>query len=156
MRPALAPLLLLAACGGQGVPCDLARDRPATASSSADGGTPALAFDGDDATAWQSADSTGAWVQVDLGQQKEIAGARVLWGWDTATADNAESRLEVSLDGGGWTPAVTSTLTLPLRLQPQFLSFAPAQARYVRLLATRWGGGAGQVNTLEVLRTGCQ
>ncbi len=60
---------------------DLARDKPATASTfQTDDKWPAAAFDGDPETRWCASDgSAPQWLQVDLGQPETLTGCRIVW-----------------------------------------------------------------------------
>jgi putative heme-binding domain-containing protein len=81
---------------------DLARDKPATASSfQTDDKSPMAAFDGDPETRWCAADASAPqWLQVDLGQAETISGYRVVWEHDEVVHP---FKVEGSLDGAVWT-----------------------------------------------------
>ncbi|HEY3482228.1 MAG TPA: discoidin domain-containing protein, partial [Streptomyces sp.] len=90
--------------GGGGTPppdCgsgNAALNRPATASSTENGGTPAsAAVDGDPATRWSSAASDPQWLQVDLGTSQTIC--QVGLSWETASA--TAFQIQVSDTGTG-------------------------------------------------------
>ncbi|MEV3854150.1 discoidin domain-containing protein [Streptomyces sp. NPDC050095] len=77
-----------------------AKGRPATASSTENGGTPAsAAFDGDTGTRWSSAASDPQWVQVDLGSSQSIC--KVDLNWEAAYAK--AFKIQASADGQNWT-----------------------------------------------------
>ncbi|MEB3967111.1 discoidin domain-containing protein [Streptomyces kunmingensis] len=77
-----------------------AKGRPATASSTENGGTPAsAAFDGDNGTRWSSAASDPQWVQVDLGSSQSIC--KVDLNWEAAYAK--AFKIQASADGQSWT-----------------------------------------------------
>ncbi|MFJ4716558.1 discoidin domain-containing protein [Streptomyces sp. NPDC088785] len=77
-----------------------AKGRPATASSTENGGTPASnAFDGDTATRWSSAAADPQWVQVDLGSSQSIC--KVDLNWEAAYAK--AFKIQASADGQNWT-----------------------------------------------------
>ncbi|MYW63131.1 sialidase [Streptomyces sp. SID8379] len=77
-----------------------AKGRPATASSTENGGTPAsAAFDGDTATRWASAAADPQWVQVDLGSSQSIC--KVDLNWEAAYAK--AFKIQASADGQNWT-----------------------------------------------------
>ncbi|MER5951615.1 discoidin domain-containing protein [Streptomyces sp. NPDC001904] len=77
-----------------------AKGRPATASSTENGGTPAsAAFDGDTATRWSSAATDPQWVQVDLGSSQSIC--KVDLNWEAAYAK--AFKIQASADGQNWT-----------------------------------------------------
>ncbi|MER6850690.1 discoidin domain-containing protein [Streptomyces flaveolus] len=76
-----------------------ARDKPASASSVENAGTPAsAAFDGDAGTRWSSQASDPQWVQVDLGSVRDLC--KVDLNWEAAYAK--EFRIEASSDGQSW------------------------------------------------------
>jgi hypothetical protein len=69
----------------------LSQNKPATASSTENGGTPAsAAVDGNTGTRWSSASSDSQWLQVDLGAKATIT--QVLLNWETAYATPSRSR----------------------------------------------------------------
>ncbi|HET6711421.1 discoidin domain-containing protein [Amycolatopsis sp.] len=78
---------------------DLARGKPASSLSVADGNPPERAFDGDPDTRWTSGYSDNQWLQVDLGAA--TAFDRVVLTWETAYA--ATFAIQVSQDGEAWT-----------------------------------------------------
>lgn len=94
--------------------------------------------DGDLRTRWSSAWVDEAWAMVDLGRADEVS--RVVLHWDLAHA--SAYALQVSDDpNGGWRTVASETAGDGGRDE---LRFAPARARYLRLLAgrradTRWG-----------------
>ncbi|NTW42529.1 MAG: hypothetical protein HGA44_22090, partial [Cellulomonadaceae bacterium] len=85
---------------------DIALARPASASSSENGGLlPSAAVDGNGATRWASAWGEPQWLQVDLGARRSVC--RVIMHWETAYARTIQ--LSTSPDGRTWTPATTLT-----------------------------------------------
>ncbi|WP_125773081.1 discoidin domain-containing protein [Antribacter gilvus] len=77
-----------------------AQNRPATASSTENAGTPAsAAFDGNAGTRWSSAASDPQWVQVDLGSSQSICKVDLSWEAAYATA----YKVQASADGTTWT-----------------------------------------------------
>jgi beta-glucosidase len=116
---------------------DLALGKKATTSSlqetqfSAD-----LAVDGNSATRWASGFKDGEWLAVDLGKKERIG--RVHFNWEGAYAQ--AYRIEVSDDGQTWTPVYTNENG---QGDIEDVSFAPVEARYVRLVgvkrATKFG-----------------
>ena len=128
---------------------DLARGRPALASSSEREDTKAEnAVDDNGESRWSSQFSDPQWLRVDLGRATTVA--RVLLRWETAFA--AAYRLEVSLDGREWREVYA---TATGQGGEELLSFAPAAARYVRLTGTRRGTEYGySLYTPGGLRTG--
>ncbi|MDF9811059.1 discoidin domain-containing protein [Streptomyces sp. SPB162] len=84
-----------------------ALNRPATASSTENGGTPAsAAVDGNAGTRWSSAAADPQWLQVDLGSAQDIC--QVSLSWETAYA--TAFQIQVSATGtGDWTTIHTAT-----------------------------------------------
>ena len=141
-------------------PSDLARDQPATASSSETGTTtPNKANDGNSGTRWSSSFADNQWWQVDLGSVKPVD--RVSLNWEAAYASSY--KIQVSSDGTTFTTVATVSATGP---GLKTTDFAETPARYVRVLgvtrATAYGisfwdaqvfdmgsggGGAVPVNT---------
>jgi hypothetical protein len=112
-RPDLAPTANLARC------------RPATASSEEAGEYAEAAVDGSVATVWSPTASTAS-LTVDLGKVSRISNVVTTWG-DTAPAT---SRILTSTDGTTWTER---RRTSEGKLQP------PVDARYVRVEVTSAG-----------------
>jgi hypothetical protein len=105
---------------------NLARCRPATATSEDPGMYAEAAVDGSEATVWApDAGATGS-TTVDLGQRVRLKTIAVDW-TDTRPAS---SSIETSLDGSTWTPAPTDASG---KLKN------PTTARYVRVTVTRPG-----------------
>jgi hypothetical protein len=91
-----------AACGTD----DAALNRPATASSTENAGTPAsAAVDGSTGTRWSSAFSDPQWLQVDLGAPQTVCGVGLNWEAAYATA----YKVQVSADGTTWTDVYSTT-----------------------------------------------
>lgn len=91
-----------AACAGT----DLARGRPATASSAENAATAAsAAVDGDAGTRWSSAFSDPQWLRVDLGASATVC--QVVLNWEAAYA--TAFQLQVSPDGNTWTTVYSTT-----------------------------------------------
>jgi putative membrane-bound dehydrogenase-like protein len=120
---------------------DLARDKPATASSfQSDDKSPLAAFDGNPETRWCAADgSTPQWLQVDLGKPETLTGYRIAWEDSEGTY---RSKLEGSSDGQTWTMLDDRTAG---REKPQGPAVRfPNEAkgvRYVRLTGTEAEAG---------------
>jgi hypothetical protein len=148
-------------------PCDLcdrdmAYKRPASSSGFVWGNKPYKAFDGDDSTTWSSNLSTGAYLQVDLGQPMGIEGARVKWGWDANYGSSATSELrcrttvdpdapdDPNTPNDDWKYLATLTHTQATSGTPQTVSFPRTDCRHVRLLATQWNDGWGYVSDFQV------
>ncbi len=79
---------------------NLALFQPATASSTTTPNTPALAFDGNVNTRWESLWSDPQWVQVDLGVQANIH--TIVLNWENAAGKNYS--FSTSTDGQTFTP----------------------------------------------------
>ncbi|GAA4831743.1 discoidin domain-containing protein [Kitasatospora terrestris] len=90
------------ACGT----ADAALNRPATASTTENAGTPAsAAVDGSTGTRWSSAFGDPQWLQVDLGAPLPVCGIGLTWEAAYATA----YRIQVSADGTAWTDVYATT-----------------------------------------------
>ena len=133
---------------------DLARDKPATASSfQSDDTGPGAAFDGDPDTRWCASDgSAPQWLQVDLGSRREITGVRLVW-------EHGEVRhpfkLEGSNDGNRWALLAdrTSSQDASQAVAVAF-STGPKSYRHVRLTApTTEPGHWVSLSSVEVLGT---
>ncbi|HXG76564.1 MAG TPA: PQQ-dependent sugar dehydrogenase, partial [Gaiellaceae bacterium] len=116
---------------------DLARGRPASASSSEGAAyLPGNAVDGDSFTRWSSAFSDSQWWQVDLGSVRSVSEVRL--NWETAYASRYQ--ILTSQDGQSFTLAAEQQATSPGWLSTVF---PERGARYVRVLgltrATPWG-----------------
>jgi beta-glucosidase len=113
-----------------------ALNRPATASSTENAGTPAAAaVDGNTGTRWSSASSDPQWLQVDLGSAQPVCGVSLNWETAYATA----FQIQVSTDGTTWTP-VYSTTTGTGGTQNLTVS---GTGRYVRMYGTARATGYG-------------
>ncbi len=115
--------------GGCGT-TNVALNRPATASSSENAGTPAgSAVDGNTTTRWSSQFSDPQWLQVDLGSVQSIC--KVVLQWEAAYGK--QYQIQVSSDAATWTTIYTQsngaggieTLTIS------------GSGRYVRLYGTQ-------------------
>lgn len=97
---------------------------------------PALAIDGRLDTRWSSPASDPQWLQIDLGQEADLCGLTLHW----ETAFASAYTIQLSTDGTNWTDVYATDQGDGLT---DDLFFAPARARYVRLLgrqrATQWG-----------------
>ncbi len=121
----------------------------ATASNSQSGHGPALAVDGRRDTAWQSEATQGrAWLELDLGYQREFGGLTLHW-QNGAHATHYE--VELSSDRQRWVSV--------RRVQngdggTDFLRLPESQARFVRLslergIASNYGVADLEVESLE-------
>jgi len=107
----------------------LSQGRPATASSTENGGTPAsAAVDGNLGTRWSSAFSDPQWLQVDLGAPATIN--RVVITWEAAYAKNFT--IQTSANGTSWT-TINTTVNGTGGVQTLNVT---GSGRYVRLNTT--------------------
>ena len=130
-----------AAGGSAGSTCgtaNAAQGKPATASSTENGGTPAsAAFDGNGGTRWSSQWSDPQWLQVNLGSAQKIC--KVTLQWENAYGKSFQ--IQGSNDGNSWTPLATvtngagGTQTLPVT--------DPGSYQYVRMNGAVRGTGYG-------------
>src|SRR5712691_10378578 len=153
--------------GGGGSSCgttNAALNRPATASSAENAGTPAsAAVDGNTGTRWSSAFSDPQWLEVDLGSSQTIC--QVTLNWEAAFAKAFQ--IQTSPDGTNWT-SIFSTTTGTGGIQTLNVS---GTGRYIRMLGTvratqfgysLWefsvfaGTGGGGGNTVTVTNPGSQ
>ncbi|MFH0954342.1 MAG: discoidin domain-containing protein [Verrucomicrobiota bacterium] len=145
MRRSLPTLLLFAfALQGPGDawsadPEAAARLIPAAAqaSSASDPNSAAeKAGDGDPQTRWSSKNTDHEWLTIDLGQERTIGEAVLVW----EAACGEVYQVQVSADGTTWYVVFTETAGEPGRRQ---ISFDPVSARYVRMYGikrkTDWG-----------------
>jgi hypothetical protein len=113
------------ACSGT----NAALNRPATASSTENTGTPAsAAVDGSTTTRWSSAFSDPQWIQVDLGSPVSLCQVTLNWEAAYATA----FQIQVSTDASTWT-SVYSTTTGTGGVQTLAVT---GTGRYVRMNGT--------------------
>ena len=114
------------ACGT----ANAALNRPVTASSVENAGTPAAnAVDGNAGTRWSSAFSDPQWIRVDLGAAASVC--RVVLQWEAAFA--RAFQVQVSADGTTWT-TIFSTTTGTGGTQSLTVS---GSGRYVRMNGTQ-------------------
>jgi hypothetical protein len=144
---------------------DLARCRPATASSAVSGAIPLAAVDGSPATDWRP-QATPANLVVPLGGRRTVGSATLLWGrqWPPAPAPNVPPppgpvrtlrpvsyRLQASLDGTHWV-TVALVRGAGSRIRDR-LSFGPVHAAYMRLLVSATShGDAPMLQELRLTR----
>src|SRR6266545_3724615 len=123
--------------GGAGCgTANAALNRPTSASSTENAGTPAsAAVDGNAGTRWSSAFSDPQWLQVDLGSGTTVC--QVVLQWETAYA--RAFQIQVSDDATAWT-TIYSTTTGTGGMQTLDVS---GTGRYLRMYgtarATGWG-----------------
>jgi mRNA-degrading endonuclease toxin of MazEF toxin-antitoxin module len=119
---------------------NVARGCPTTASSEVTdsrGDCPArFATDGKLGTRWSSEFADPQWIMVDLRQVRRIS--RVSLAWETAFGK--AYRIQVSTDGQDWRDVYSTDQGRGGR---EDISFAPADARYVRLYGTARGTQCG-------------
>ncbi|MCP2327141.1 beta-glucanase (GH16 family) [Hamadaea flava] len=120
--------------------CDTATNaalnKPATASSTENAGTPAsAAVDGNSGTRWSSAAADPQWIQIDLGSTVSVCQVTLTWETAYATA----YQVQVSADAATWT-SIYSTTTSTGGTQPLTVA---GSGRYLRVYgtarATQWG-----------------
>jgi hypothetical protein len=115
----------VAGCGTN----NAALNKPATASSIENAGTPAsAAVDGNTGTRWSSAFSDPQWLQVDLGSTLTIC--RVVLNWETAAGKSFQ--IQTSNDATNWT-SIYSTTTGTGGIQTLTVA---GSGRYVRMYGT--------------------
>ncbi|MFF5216439.1 penicillin acylase family protein [Micromonospora sp. NPDC000442] len=115
---------------------NLAAGRPVTASSSQLFNGAGRAVDGDLGTRWASSWSDNQWLRVDLGSVRQVG--RVVLAWEAAHARSY--RVEVSADGATWRPVWSTTAGDG---GTDVVTFAPQQARYVRMYGLTRGTSYG-------------
>ncbi|MFC6155146.1 choice-of-anchor D domain-containing protein [Kribbella jiaozuonensis] len=144
---------------GIGTDTNLARGKPATASSQVNGTqTPATATDGDANTYWESTNNAfPQWLQVDLGTAQSIGKVTLklppssAWGTRTQTLS-----VQTSTDGSSFsTPVASATYTFTSPANVVNITVPATNARYVRVNITgNSGWPAGQVSEFEVYPSG--
>ncbi|MFE7393405.1 family 20 glycosylhydrolase [Streptomyces sp. NPDC057582] len=117
---------------------DLARGRPATASSLETPALPAAdAVDGDAATRWSSAwTDNPQWISVDLGADRPVGRVRLVWEAAYAKA----YQVQTSADGSKWTTVRTVS---DGDGGTDELTSLGAHGRYLRILGTQRGTAWG-------------
>ncbi|MEV6971522.1 discoidin domain-containing protein, partial [Hamadaea sp. NPDC051192] len=107
-----------------------ALNKPATASSTENAGTPAsAAVDGNTGTRWSSAFADPQWLQVDLGSTQTVCQVVLTWEAAYATAD----QVQVATSGSGPWTAVYSTTTSTGGTQTLTVN---GSGRYIRVYGT--------------------
>src|SRR5690349_8515407 len=108
----------------------VSQGKPATASSTENGGTAAAnAVDGNAGSRWSSAFSDPQWLQVDLGASATIT--RVVINWEAAYA--RDFTIQTSANGSTWT-TISTTVNGTGGVQTLNVT---GSGRYVRLNTTR-------------------
>ncbi|WP_433371518.1 discoidin domain-containing protein [Streptosporangium sp. CA-115845] len=121
---------------GQCGTTNAALNKPSTASSTENGGTPAsAAFDGNNGTRWSSVAGDPQWIQVDLGSTQTIC--RIDLRWEAAYA--SAFKLQGSANGTTWTD-LKSVTGATGGVQSHEVS---GSARYVRMQGTTRATGYG-------------
>jgi len=119
--------------GGSSSQTNIALNKPATALSIENSNYPAsYAFDGNLSTRWSSAFSDPQWIAVDLGATYNITGVKLYW--ETAYAKSFQ--IQVSTDNINWTTVYSTTNGTG---GVNDITFAPVNARYVRMYGTERG-----------------
>jgi hypothetical protein len=108
---------------------NLALGGTATSSSSAAGSNAAAVVDGSAATEWTAGSASPETLVLDLGGSYSVSEVRLDWGRDHASTFTAQT----STDGQTWSTATTTTGGLG---GVESTSFAPVQARYLRIELT--------------------
>ncbi|MGW4467094.1 DUF1996 domain-containing protein [Micromonospora sp. NPDC004704] len=131
---AVGAIELQAAGAAVGTP--LSQGRPALASSTELGESPAAAaFDGNGTTRWGSSWSDPQWLRVDLGATASIS--EVVLQWEAAYA--RAFQIQTSPDGNAWTTVYSTTNATG---GTQTLTVT-GSGRYVRMYGTQRGTGYG-------------
>lgn len=119
---------------------DLARGKPVVASS---GESAQQAVDGDYYSTWSSGKSDDEWTYVDLGKAQTVDRVNLLWGWKIHAQDySIDVATDRPEDQDSWTTVYTETNHPYITWEATCrVSFAPTQARYVRMHATKRAGG---------------
>jgi len=152
-----ASLLGLAGATPRGKPAppameDLARDKPATASSfQGDDKWAGAAVDGEAGTRWCASDgSAPQWLRVDLGKPEALTGCRIVWESDEAAY---LYKVEGSPDGKSWSVLSDHTRDAT-RGADRAHKFAARNIRHVRLaIAEVADGHWASLFTFEVFGT---
>ncbi|WP_093515302.1 discoidin domain-containing protein [Stigmatella erecta] len=136
--------------GGSTPTGDLAKGRPATASST-ENNDPNLAatyaVDGNAGTRWSSASLDAQWIRVDLGSAQQIG--QVVLDWEGAYAKTYT--IQGSTDDVNWTTLASITSGAPGREEIN----VSGTARYVRMLGGERGTGYGySLWSFEVYKSG--
>jgi hypothetical protein len=114
------------------------------------------AFDHEAGTFWRSDQSTGAWLQVDLGSNHLLDALVVDWAPDMdATGPVAQSTVMTSLDGLQWSYLYTLGHVPEYSGVPRQVWFPQRVARYVRFTGTKWHEGGALVRSLEFYGPEC-
>ena len=112
-------------------------------------------FDNDTTTKWHTKYGAGSttmadrWVQVDLGKNDLVTGVRYLPRKDGGSNGNLlAGEIQISKDGENWTTA--TEFTWKDNATWKNASFAPTEARYVRVVPTKTHGESGSGAELRI------
>ncbi|TYP76762.1 RICIN domain-containing protein [Paenibacillus methanolicus] len=134
---AVALIVTLIQPGSANAATNAALYKPAAASTTEDSDkTPDKAFDGNSATRWSSAYSDPQWISVDLGAATVINGVKL--NWEAAYAKAYQ--IQISTDNSNWQTVYSTTAGDG---GVDNISFATANARYVRMYGTQRATGYG-------------
>ncbi|HEY0334926.1 MAG TPA: discoidin domain-containing protein [Stenotrophomonas sp.] len=110
---------------------------------------PAHAIDGDETTRWGGTFSPGHWLQVDLGRETPLGGARIHWDSGFAVG----YRIQASRDGQQWQDVYVSRDS---RGGTDYLFFPDTRARFLRLASPErtadWGVSVFEFEPLSTPR----
>lgn len=113
---------------------------------------PGRAVDGDPGTWWASSES-GQWLRIDLGNVASLSAVTLSWFATAGSPAYSRFDLEVS-DGGPWQAVVTDGHS-DGTADPQEVTFASVEARYVRYVArgrSANADGSGATSTWNSVR----
>ncbi len=116
---------------------NLALNKSASSSSNTAGNTENYAFDGNQATRWESLAGDPQWISVDLSSTYRLAGVKLNWAAAYATA----YKIQVSDDNANWTDVYTKTGGTGGNETITFT--APVTGQYVRMEGTASNSGQG-------------
>jgi lysophospholipase L1-like esterase len=115
---------------------NMAFNKNVTASSTNGNNGATNAVDGNAATYWSSANSDPQWISVDLDSVQDIY--QVKWIWTAAYGKSYE--VQISTDNTNWANVYSTTNGLG---GTNGISFAPTNARFVRIYGTAQATGLG-------------
>jgi hypothetical protein len=154
-----SPTTIALTGSGIGADSNVARGKPASASSQVNGTqSAATATDGDANTYWESANNAfPQWIQVDLGSTYTVGKVTLKLPPSSAWATRAQTlSVQTSTNGTSFGTAVgsaTYTFTSPVNVVN--ISVPSTSARYVRVnITANSGWPAGQISELEVYPSG--
>jgi len=136
-----------------GPPVNLARNKPASAASTANGFPAGNAVDGNNNSYWRSgavSANTAVWWAVDLGATHSINNVVINW---RESHYAAKYSVQVSLNSSTWTTVYTDNAG---NGGVDNVSFATAAARYVLIRITQNNGSSERLNEVEVYAASSQ